>query len=107
MKMKKLRPILGISLLVQSLTFFVLFLVNAERKKNLSRVFAAFSAIGGVAGAALLVYDAKERKKAAEEFNAEDYFDEILDDFDEFDIDEDDIVCSFEEVDEATEEEQA
>ncbi|MBQ3230493.1 MAG: hypothetical protein IJO64_03165 [Clostridia bacterium] len=93
--MKKLRPILGISLIVQSITFFVLFLINLEKKKNLAKTFAAFSALGGVAGTALLVAEFRERRKlkAAEE---EDYYDEFLDDFDDLDISEDDILCSFE-----------
>lgn len=93
--MKKFRPILGISLLVQSITFLVLSLINLERKKNLAKAFAVFSAVGGVTGAALLVCEYKERKKlkSAEE---DDYYDEFLDDFDDLDISEDDILCSFE-----------
>lgn len=92
--MKKIRLILGISLLVQSITFFVLCLVNLEKKKNLAKTFGAFSALGGIAGVALLVSEYKNRKKikAAEE----DLYDEFCEDFDDFEIDEDDLVCSFE-----------
>ena len=98
MNIKKLKPIVGVSLLIQSITFFVLFLVNAEKKKNLSRVFAIFSAIGGIAGVALLVSEFRDRKKAKNAALEDDeYFDEILDDFDDFNIGEDDISCSFEE----------
>ncbi len=95
--MKKLKPILGISLLVQSVTFFVLFLVNAEKKKNLARVFAIFSAAGGIAGGALLVSEYRDRKrlKSADE-DYFDEFDELFDDFDDDEISEDDILCSFE-----------
>ena len=95
--MKKFRPILGISLCVQSITFFILFLVYAEKKKNLAKAFAAISAAGGIAGAALLISEAKKNKKPAED---EDDFDDFEDDFDELDVDEDDILCSFEGEDE-------
>ncbi len=97
MNIKKIRPILAVSLLVQSITFLVLSLVNAEKKKNLSIVFGIFSAIGGVAGTALLVAEVKERRRLKNaEFNEDEYFDEILDDFDEFGFDDGDISCSFE-----------
>lgn len=98
--MKKLRPILGISLLIQSVTFLILSLVNVEKNKNKSIAYGVFSALGGVAGAGLLAYEAKERKKNAfveDDFDAEDYFDEILDGIDDVEIiDEDDIDCAFE-----------
>lgn len=92
--MKKIRLILGISLIVQSITFFVLCLVNLEKKKNLAKTFGAFSAAGGIAGVALLISEYKNRKKirAAED----DLYDEFCEDFEDFDIDEDDLVCSFE-----------
>ena len=91
--MKRFRPILGISLLIQSITFLVLCLINIEKKKNLSVVFGIFSALGGAAGTALLISDYKAKKQ--EEFDADDYYDEILDGFDDFDIGEDEIDCSF------------
>ncbi|MBR2901098.1 MAG: hypothetical protein IKC39_02500 [Clostridia bacterium] len=100
--MKKFRPILGISLLVQSITFFVLYLVNVEKKKNLAKAFAAFAAIGGVSGAVLLYAEYKERKML-KDFDAEEYyddFDEFLDDLDDIDVSEDDIACSFENTEE-------
>lgn len=95
--MKKFRPILGISLIVQSITFFILFLVNLEKKKGLAKTFAVFSALGGTAGVVLLTAEIKERKKlrSSEE---DDYYDEFLDDFDDLGISEDDILCSFEGV---------
>ncbi len=93
--MKKFKPILGISLLVQSVTFFILCLVNVEKRKSLAATLGIFSALGGIAGTALLISEYNDRKKYEAEFDAEDYFDEILDDLDEFDIDEDDISCSF------------
>ena len=95
--MKKLRPIIGISLLVQSATFFVLCLLNLEKKKNLAKAFGFFGAVGGIIGITLLVSEFKKRKKlkAAEEAYLEEY-DEFINDFEDFDADEDDILCTFE-----------
>ncbi len=98
MNFKKIRPILAVSLFVQSITFLVLSLVNAEKKKNLAIVFGVFSAIGGIAGIALTVSEVKDRKRAKLAAMEEDeYFDEILDEFDDLHIGEDEITCSFEE----------
>ena len=95
--MKKIRPILGISLLVQSVTFFVLCLLNLEKKKSLAKCFGIFGALGGIAGTWLLVSEYKSRKALQED---EDYFEEFdeYDEFDEFDdeITEDEINCAFE-----------
>lgn len=94
--MKRLKPILGISCLVQSITFFILCLINVEKKKNAATAYGIFSAIGCAAGTALLISDYKERKAMEEDFYADEYFDEILDEFDEDDlIEEDDIDCAF------------
>ncbi len=95
--MKRLKPIIGISLLLQSLTFLVLCLVNIEKKKNLAAVFGVFSAIGGVAGATILAVDYKERKDMFYEDIDEDfYYDDDFDDFEEDDlIEEHEIDCSF------------
>ncbi|MBR5779875.1 MAG: hypothetical protein IKY21_04545 [Clostridia bacterium] len=99
--MKKLRPIISISLLIQSATFFVLCLLNLEKKKNLAKAFGFFGAIGGIAGIALLVSEFKKRKKlkAAEDAYLDEY-DEFISDFEDFDADEDDILCTFEGKDE-------
>ena len=93
--MKKNKVIIGISLCVQAITFFILALIYAERKKNLSKAFAAIGAAGGIAGAALLIIDAKERRELREAEFFDD-FEDFEDDFDEFDVAEDDILCSFE-----------
>ncbi len=93
--MKKLRPILAVSLLVQSLTFFVLSLLNIEKKKNLAKAFAAIGAVGGAAGAYLLVTEFKARKCCDCCSDDCDELDEF-DDFDDLDVCEDDILCSFE-----------
>ncbi len=97
--MKKIRLILGISLIVQSITFFILCLVNLEKKKGLAKSFGVFSALGGIAGVALLVSEYKNRKKL--KVAEADLYDEFSDDFEEFDVSEDDLVCSFENAVEA------
>lgn len=93
--MKKFRPILGISLCIQSLTFFILALINIEKKKALAATFAALGAAGGAVGGVLLYNEIKERK-ADDEFDPDDYLESFDDDFDDLDICEDDILCSFE-----------
>ena len=96
--MKKLKPILGISLIVQSISFLILCLMNVEKKKNLATVFGVFSALGGVAGAALLISSRKDRKCEEELFEEDFYLDEEFeDDF----ADCDDIECNFAEEAEA------
>ena len=95
--MKNFKPILGISLLAQSLTFFVLALVNVERKKNLARAFGLMSAVSGIAGGGLLYSEYVDRKKRLEaEEDMFDEFDEFFEDYDDIDVCEDDILCSFE-----------
>ena len=100
--MKKFRPILGISLLVQSVTFFILCLLNVEKKKNLAATFGIFGAIGGIAGTALLVSEYKERKALQEDDEYYEEFDAFDDDFEEIfedEVTEDEIECAFEETD--------
>lgn len=91
--MKKLKPILGISLLVQSISFLVLCLLNLEKKKSVAAVFGIFSAIGGVAGTALLISNSKDEQLDDELFDDEDFFfdEDFEDDFAECD----DIECNF------------
>ena len=93
--MKKFRPILGISLCIQSLTFFILALINVEKKKALAATFAVLGAAGGAVGGVLLYNEIKERK-AEPDFDPDDYLESFDDDFDDLDICEDDILCSFE-----------
>lgn len=93
--MKKFRPILGISLCIQSLTFFILALINIEKKKALAATFAVLGAAGGAVGGVLLYNEIKERK-SEDDFDPDDYLESFDDDFDDLDICEDDILCSFE-----------
>ena len=93
--MKKLRLILGISLIIQSLTFLILALTNLEKKKALAKTFGIFSAIGGVAGVTLLIAEYRSRKKLRE-LAEQDLYDEFSDDFEEFDVDDQDLLCTFE-----------
>ncbi|HOJ47448.1 MAG TPA: hypothetical protein PLD48_01080 [Bacillota bacterium] len=99
--MKKTKMIIGISLLVQSLTFFILFLIYWNKKRSLAKTFAAFSAAGGVVGAICLISEMKNKKCCSVEE------DEIDEDFADLDVCEDDIVCSFDESDESDETKEA
>ena len=100
MNFKKIRPILAVSLCIQSLTFFILALINAEKKKGLAAAFAVIGAAGGVAGGTLLYKEIKERN-CDDDFDPEDYLDDFDDDFDDLDVSEDDILCSFEDEENA------
>lgn len=90
--MKKAKMIIGITLMVQSITFFILFLIYWGKKKNLAKTFAAFAAAGGVVGAFCLVSELKGRKCCCDSDD-----DEIDEDFADLDVCEDDILCSFDE----------
>lgn len=91
--MKKLKPILGISLIVQSVSFLVLCLINLEKKKGLAAVFGIFSALGGAAGTALLISSRKDSDIEEDFFGDEDFF--FDEDFDEDFGECDDIECNF------------
>lgn len=96
--MKKTKMIIGITLMVQSITFFILFLIYWGKKKNLAKTFAAFAAAGGVVGAYCLISELKGRKCCTA------FDDEGIDeDFADLDVCEDDILCSFDEGDDTVE----
>ena len=101
MNFKKIRPILAISLCIQSITFFILALINLEKKKSLAATFAVIGAAGGVAGGVLLSQEIKERTAG---FDEDDFFDDFDADLDDLDIGEDDIICSFEDEEPVAEE---
>ena len=72
--MKKTRLIAGFCLIAQSILFFILFLRFWNKSKSLARTMAVFSAVGGIAGAYLVVKELRNRKRT----------DEINEDFEEF-----------------------
>lgn len=56
---KETRLYVALALLVQSLAFFIMFLILCAKKKSIAAAFLAVSAMGGSAGAYLL-YQLKE-----------------------------------------------
>ena len=95
--MKNLKKIMGISFMVQSLSFGVLFFMLARKKKSYSKAFAAMSILGALAGSACFLFSFKDLKKKKRLLALEDCCD-ADDDFDEEDFD-DDLSCSFEDDD--------
>ncbi len=79
---KKYKFTIGLTLLVQSASFIVLFFLLYKKKKSLANTFLALSAIGGIAGAYLVLKEAKDEVEACE-LAAKDAYE--YDDFDEFD----------------------
>ena len=74
---KKYRFHVGLTLLVQSASFIILFFMLYRKKKSLANTFLALSAIGGITGAYLVLKEAKSEVEACEqaardacEFNA-------------------------------------
>ncbi len=63
---KKHRFNIGLTLLVQSASFVVLFFMLYAKKKSLANTFLALSAIGGIAGAYLILKEAKSEVEACE-----------------------------------------
>lgn len=94
MKKKNVKSIIGICLLVQSVSFLILFFMFWKKKKSLSSAFAALSAIGGISGAYLLLSEIKAKK--ASDADDDSIFDFDDDDFSLDNFDTDDIECSFE-----------
>ena len=64
---KKYRFHIGLTLLVQSASFVVLFFMLYSKKKSLANTFLALSAIGGIAGAYLVLKEAKSEVEACEQ----------------------------------------
>ena len=78
----------GIALLVQSLTFIVVFLLLYKKKKSIAGTFLAIGAVGGIAGCVILMKEMKS-KVAAKDRAAMDAFsfdedDDVLFDSDDF-----------------------
>ncbi len=64
---KKHRFNIGLTLLVQSASFVILFFMLYAKKKSLANTFLALSAIGGIAGAYLILKEAKSEVEACEQ----------------------------------------
>lgn len=82
---KKTKLIAGIALLVQSLTFLILFFVFFSRKKKSANAYLGVSLAAALSGAALIVWH-KEDEKAEERLlwgsdweDCEDLFDDTID----------------------------
>lgn len=85
--LKKSRLVVSMSLLVQSFTLFILFIILCVKKKSIAAAFLAVSAMEGVAGAYLL-HEAKEELEE-NDFDPSDYLDEDLFPDEEFELDDD------------------
>ena len=85
--LKKSRLVVSRSLLVQSFTLFILFIILCVKKKSIAAAFLAVSAMEGVAGAYLL-HEAKEELEE-NDFDPSDYLDEDLFPDEEFELDDD------------------
>jgi len=64
---KKYRFHVGLTLLVQSASFIILFFMLYRKKKSLANTFLALSAIGGITGAYLVLKEAKREVEACEQ----------------------------------------
>lgn len=67
--LKKLKLPMAVALFVQSITFFVLFLVLWSKKKSLASAFLAVSAAGGLACGCLVAQLRKEIAATTVEFD--------------------------------------
>ncbi len=94
--MKNKKQVFGIAFVAQALTCLVLSIILWNKNKVLARTFAVVSALGGVAGTYFLLSDRVQKKLASCFSDGE----ELEDDFEDFDVCEDDILCTFEGEDE-------
>lgn len=85
---KKVKLPAAIALLVQSVTFFVLFLILWAKKKSLASTFLAVSAMSGAASGFLICQMRKEIAETSVAFD------------DEFDVDEAEIKADLDHLDE-------
>jgi hypothetical protein len=75
--LKKSRFVVAVTLLVQSLTFFVLFCVLWGKKKSLAGAFLSVAAMGGATGAYLIMQMKKEIAETSVEFDDDFEVDEV------------------------------
>lgn len=90
--MKNKKQVFGIAFTVQAITCLLLSIVLWNKNKVMSRVFAVVSALGGLAGTYFLLSEGIHKKLASCFSDS----DEADDDFEDFDVCEDDILCTFE-----------
>ncbi len=86
--LKKSRLIVSLSLLVQSFTLFILFLILCVKKRSIAAAFLGVSAMEGAAGLYLFKQAADELED--NDFNPGDYLVDDFDGFDDFDDTDDD-----------------
>ncbi len=92
--MKKSKFIAGLCLIGQFVVCFILFLIYWGKSKSFSRTLAVFSAVGGVAGALLVVGELRNRKISREmEEDIGDYDIELIEELE--DVFDGDIDCDF------------
>lgn len=63
---KNWKLITGITLLIEAVSFIVLFFMLYSKKKSLAATFLALGSIGGAAGAYLVLTEAKKEMQARE-----------------------------------------
>lgn len=100
---KKTKLIAGIALLIQSLTFLVLFFVFYSRKRKSANAYLGVSLAAAISGAALIVWHKEDEKAEEREIWGSDWEDceDLFDDDYGTDID---CVIEENEADEASEE---
>lgn len=70
--LKETRLFVALALLVQSIAFFIMFLILCAKKKSVAAAFLAVSAMEGVGGAYLLSQVREDALAEAEDFELED-----------------------------------
>ena len=97
--MKRTKFYVGISLVIQCISFGLVSAILWDKKKSVARALAISAGVGGLAGAACLISDAYDRKrlKECDCIYDDDYDDDFFEDDDDITYDDDDINCSFEE----------
>lgn len=84
--LKKTKFFIGISLLVQSVTFLTIFFVLLIKKKSVSKTFLIVGLLGGVSGTVLTYKALKEDKQFKAMMAAVDNLYDYDDDYDDVEI---------------------
>lgn len=93
---KKTKLVAGIALIIQSITFLILFFVFYSRKKKSATAYLGISLVAAIAGAAMIIWH-KEDEKAQERLLWGSDWEDCEDLFD--DASENDIDCIIEDND--------